>query len=101
MSYYASISSSSFFVSTENTGRVLAKFQRLPYEFTLDDLGNITGIDLSFSPIGNDLPVFQSIACYVRDKSFILMRGEEQETWKWVFEGGTCRKVSPQLIWGE
>ena len=101
MSYYASISNSSFYVSTENTGRVMAKLQRLPYQPQLDPDGNITSIKLSHCPIGEDFPVFQQIAPYVRDKSFILFSGEGQETWKWVFENGKCRKVTPQVIWGE
>ena len=91
MSYYASISKSSFYVSTENTGRVLAKLQRLPYQLQLDYEGNITGIEMSHCPIGNDYPIFQEIAPYVRDKSFILFS----------FENGKCRKVVPQIIWGE
>ena len=101
MSYYASISKSSFYVSTENTGRVMAKLHRLPYQLQLDPDGNITGIELSHCPIGNDYPIFQEIAPYVRDMSFILFSGEGQETWKLIFENGKCRKVVPQIIWGE
>ncbi|MEE1327936.1 MAG: hypothetical protein UHS47_05270 [Oscillospiraceae bacterium] len=101
MSYYATISKSNFYVSTENTGRVLAKFQQLPYLFTLDDSGNIIGIQSKNCPQYSDLPVLQSIAPYVRDKSFILVNGEEQDIWKWVFENSTCRVVSPQLVWRE
>ena len=101
MSYYASISQSNFYVSTENTGRVLAKLRKLPYKLQLDTDGNITGIQLSRSPIGNDFPVFLSIAPYVRDGSFILFHGEGQEVWKLVFEKGICRSVVPQIIWGE
>lgn len=101
MSYYASISKSCFYVSTENTGRVMAKLQRLPYQLQLDPDGNITGIKLSQCPIGEDFPVFQQIAPYVRDKSLILFSGERQEAWKWIFENGKCRKVVPQIIWGE
>lgn len=101
MAYYASITSSSFFVSTENTGRVLAKFQKHPYKFELDGNGNITGVSLSSSPIGNDLPVFQAIAPYVRNSSMILFRGEEGERWKYIFQNGTCRKTSARIVWEE
>ena len=101
MSYYASVSKSTFFVSAKNTGRVLAKFRNLPYKFSLDDDGNIVGIQTSSCPQYDDLPALQAIAPYVRDKSFILIHGEEQDTWKWVFENGTCRVVSPQLVWRE
>ena len=101
MSYYATISDSSFFVSTENTGRVLAKFRSRPYHFDLDDEGNIVGIRTKSCPQYNDLAILKAVAPYVRDKSFILVHGEEQDVWKWAFENGTCRVVSPQLVWRE
>lgn len=82
MSYYASISKSEFFVSTENTGRVLAQFQKLPYRFTLDESGNIVGIQSDSCPQYSDLSVLQAVAPYVREESFILVTGEEQDTWK-------------------
>lgn len=101
MSYYASISKSEFYVSTENTGRVLAKLQKLPYRFTLDESGNIIGIQSGSCPQYCDLPVLQAVAPYVRNKSYILVNGEEHDTWKWVFENGTCKVVSPEIIWRE
>ena len=99
MGCYASIRKSSFFVSTENTGRVLAKFQKKPYKFELDDIGNIVGISMDYCPFNFDLPVFKSIATYVKDGSFILMDGEEDESWKWVFQNGTCKEVTPKISW--
>ena len=47
MSFYASMTDSSFYVSTENTGRVLAKLQKQPHRFDLDSDGNITAVDFS------------------------------------------------------
>lgn len=99
MSYYASVSACNFFVSTENTGRVLATFQKLPYHFQLDECGNIVGIQSKSCPQYGDLAVMQKIAPFVRDQSFILVHGEERDAWKWVFEQGTCRVYSPQVIW--
>lgn len=100
MSYYASINKSSFFVSTENTGKVLAKFQKTPYRFNLDDDGNIISIDMNGYLLGNDLTVFQAVAPYVRNNSFILVHGACDESWKWVFENGTCKEVKPRTVWG-
>ena len=101
MSYYATIADSSFFVSTENTGRVLAKFRSRPYHFDLDAFGNIIGIRTKSCPQYSDLALLKDVAPYVRDKSFILVTGEEQDAWKWVFEKGTCRTISPTLVWRE
>lgn len=101
MSYYATVSNSCFYASTENTGRVLAKFRSRPYHFDLDDAGNIIGIKTKSCPLWDDLSILQAVAPYVRDKSFILVRGEENDCWKWVFENGTCRAVTPQIVWEE
>lgn len=78
MSYYATISKSNFYVSTENTGRVLAKFQQLPYHFTLDDAGNIIGIQSNSCPQYSDLPVLQAVAPYVRDRVLSLSMGRNR-----------------------
>ena len=81
--------------------------EKTPHNVDINDLKkhlceiNGTGIKLSQCPLGEDFPVFQQIAPYVRDKSFILFSGEGQEVWKWIFENGKCRKVVPQIIWGE
>ena len=71
------------------------------YAYTLDDAGNIIGIQPKSCLQYSDLSVLQAAAPYVRDKSFILVHGEEQDTWKWVFENGTCRVISPTLVWRE
>lgn len=57
MSYYTTVSKSNFYVSTENTGRVLATFRRRPYHFTPDDTGNIINIEMSSCSFWNDLPI--------------------------------------------
>ena len=101
MSYYASVTASSFFVPTEHTGRVLARMENTPYRFKLDTEGNITAITCAGYLQGNELPAFQAIAPYVRDTSFVHMSGEEGEQWKYTFLNGICRVARPRVCWEE
>lgn len=44
MGYSMTMNGSTFFVSSANTGRVLAAMKHQPFDLKLDDDGNITGI---------------------------------------------------------
>lgn len=98
-----SMNDSTFFVSTENVGRVLAVMQHQPYELKYDDDGNIVDISFYGEKLGDDLNVFQKIAPYVRAGSFLEMEGEDNEIWCWVFQNGKCREVKAkvQVTWEE
>lgn len=99
MSYYTSVTASSFFVPTEYTGRVLAQMENTPYQFILDAEGNIITVTCAGYLQGNELLAFQAIAPYVRDASFVHMSGEEGEQWKYTFLDGVCRLVRPRISW--
>lgn len=103
MGYSMTMNGSTFFVSSENSGRVLAAMQHQPYDLKLDDDGNITGISFCGEKLGDELMVFQRIAPYVRDGSFIEMEGMDNETWRWIFTNGKCREVKAkvQVTWEE
>lgn len=97
MGYCMSMNDSTFFVPTENTGRVLAVMQHQPYELKFDDNGDIVDISFYGDKLGNDLKAFQKIAPFVQDGSFIEMEGEDNETWRWVFKNGKCREVKAKV----
>ena len=101
MGYCISMNNSEFFVSTENVGRFFAKARNAPYEFEFDDDGNITGIEHIGHNLGDDLEMFQSIAPFVAEGSFLDMSGEDAERWKWIFKDGKCQEIRPKLIWGK
>lgn len=101
MGYCMSMNDSKFFVSTENVGRVMAATRRYSYEFKFDDDGNITDIDFVGDKLADDEVLFQKIAPYVREGSFIEMEGEDGECWKWVFKGGKCKEIKARLVWEE
>lgn len=99
MSFYASMTDSSFYVPTQHTGLVLAKLQKQPHKIVLDGEGNITSIDISGYLTGNENAVLQSIAPYVKDDSYIKMRGADGSYWSWLFSNGFCKQFQAKLVW--
>ena len=102
MGYCASMSKSNFHVKTENTGRVIAKIQRFGYIPKLDNDGNIVEIDFEGERLGHDEDVmFNAIAPYVEDGSFIEMVGEDGDRWRWVFKNGECKEIKAKMTWND
>ena len=103
MGYCMSMSDSTFYVPSENVGRVLALMRKQPYGFQLDDDGNITDIEFLGEKLGDELTAFEKIAPYVRSGSFLKMHGEDDERWRWVFKDGKCREVQAtvKVTWEE
>lgn len=101
MSFYASMTDSSFYVATENTGRVLAKLQKQPHRFDLDSDGNITAVDFSGYLTGNEQVVFAEIAPFIKDESYIRMHGEDGTCWMWRFVSGRCKRIDSSIVWEE
>lgn len=100
MGYCISMESSSFRVQTENTGRVLKNLERYCYTAELDDDGNIIGVDFIGDKLSYDEEkMFQSIAPYVEDGSYIEMSGEDGARWKWAFNGGKFKEIQAKIIW--
>lgn len=100
MGYCASMNRSSFHVKTEYTGRVSKKLKNYGYTAELDDDGSIISLDFNGDKIAYDEDtIFQAIAPYVGDGSFIEMIGEDGERWRWVFEDGKCKEVRAKLTW--
>lgn len=100
MAYHASMTNQKIFVPTQHTGKVLALMQKSGYNFDFDLNGNIVKIELCCEAIGyDDTPLFNSIAPYVRNGSFIQMIDEEGNQWRWVFDNGKCKQVQPKIVW--
>lgn len=99
MGYCIEMKGSKFFVPTQHTGRVLAMTQMQPYDFQLDQEGNITELKFIGEKLCDDFEMFQSIAVYVQDGSYIWMIGEDGAQWRWVFQSGVCREVKAKVEW--
>ena len=102
MGYCASMNSSTFRVKTENTARILSKMTRFGYEPEMDDDGNIVGVEFVGEKISySEDTMFDAIAPYVEDGSFIEMTGEDGCMWRWVFKNGTCKEQRATITWDD
>ena len=50
---------------------------------------------------GNEEILFNTLAPFVEDNSYIKMVGEDGGLWKWIFKNGECKKIEPKIIWEE
>jgi hypothetical protein len=62
---------------------------------------DIVGISFSGEKKGNDDIVFEAIAPYVEEDSFIEMSGEDGCTWRWNFWDGQLIETYPEVHWPE
>lgn len=99
MGYCVQMTASAFSVSTENTGRVLAIMKKYPYRFELDNDGNISGIPHIGCCLSDEYSAFQKAAQYILNGSYIEMRGEDGDRWRWVFQDGVCKCVQKKQHW--
>jgi hypothetical protein len=91
-----------FHVKTENFGRVYKNLESYGYAPDTDDDGNIIGLEfVGDKVVYDEEKMFQKIAPFVEDGSFIEMRGEDGAMWRWVFSGGTVREVRATVVWPE
>jgi len=62
-----------------------------------DDDGNIDTIYFGGEKLGDDNILFNAIAPFVREGSYIEMRGEEGDRWRWCFDGTTMTEKNANI----
>jgi len=70
------------------------------WEADMDENG-ICDISFTGEKYGDDQILFDAIAPYVEDGSYIQMCGEEAEIWRWIFKNGKCCEVPATLIFDD
>lgn len=101
MSYCVEQIASEFFVPTENVGRVLAHIYNKPFDFKFDKDGNLVKLDYTAEWLCTDMSFMHKIAPYVKDGSYIHMKGEDGAEWKWTFNNGKFREVRARTVWDD
>lgn len=86
------------FSTRDNIADIMYDFR---WEVEQDDNSNIVKIRFTGEKLGDDLVLFEQIAPFVEDGSFIEMSGECDDIWRWVFKGGKVKEISPNIIWPE
>lgn len=46
--------------------------------------------------LGNDEDIFNTIASYVKETSYIQISGEDGSLWRWIFEDNICKEINPR-----
>lgn len=55
--------------------------------------GSITGVIFTGEKKGDDQMLWDAIAPYVTEGSYIEMMGEDDARWRWTFKGGRCLEM--------
>lgn len=65
----------------------------------VDCEGNIYNITFDGEKLGDEDILWETIAPYVKDGSFIQMSGEDDGLWRWVFVARKMVEVNPTILW--
>ena len=76
-------------------------FQCWRWNVYFDDNNNITDISFDGEKMGDDRVLFDAIAPFVENNSFIEMRGEDTDMWRWKFVNGKCKEIGARIIWDD
>lgn len=73
--------------------------KRLGWEISFDSYGNVDEVWTSGKKLGDDSALFQAIAPLVLEDSYIEMRGEDDEIWRWYFCNKKCYEQDGTIVW--
>jgi hypothetical protein len=76
-------------------------FDEIRYDLELTNNGDYAITGFSGEKLGDDFIIFQSIAKFVQDGTYIEMVGEDGDKWRWVFKNGICKEIYSTLTWEE
>ena len=110
MGYYQYLEECSIFIAKEHLEEVCKRLGGLTVSGALMDHGwepgfNDNGDIVYLSFIGEKASdedeeiVLKAIAPYVRELSYIGMRGEDGDMWRWYFVGGKCYELYATIVW--
>jgi hypothetical protein len=85
----------------EGWNNLAEAMEEMRWQTKLDGEYNIISIDFYGEKLGDDMHLFSTIAEFVEDGSFIEMRGEDGEQWRWKFSGGKCEEVHATVSWDD
>ena len=102
MGYCVELVSCKFNVKSEHFGKVYKNLENHGYIPETDDDGNVIDLDFAGDKLSyEEDKMFQKIAPFVEDGSFIEMRGEDGAMWRWYFSDGQVREVQAKVVWDE
>jgi len=69
------------------------------WDANIDAEGNISDIWFHREKLGDEDALFQVIAPYVKEGSYIQMCGEDNSMWRWTFNGKECVEIQAHVSW--
>jgi len=63
--------------------------------------GKVCGINFEGEKLGDDAQLFDALAPWVEDKSYVQMAGEDGELWRWTFDNGQMKEIDATISWEE
>ena len=64
----------------------------------LDDEGNIENLEFTGEKLGDEQLLFDAIAEYVEDNSYVVVAGDDGKVWRWRFEDGKCHYELGKIV---
>ncbi|MDR0287809.1 MAG: DUF4262 domain-containing protein [Clostridiales bacterium] len=101
MGYDIRKTNSKFHVKAEHASLVAVKLDKIGYGYKFDSFGNIIDTWSKCDKLGDEFDMFQKIASYVDEGSFLEYMGEDGAKWRWIFKNGKCIEVKASSTWSE
>ena len=101
MGYYVSMAKCEFHVKAENFSKVVDHLDKFQFVPEIDSNSNIIGLEFTGEKLWDQREMFEQIAQFVEDGSYIEMHGEDESMWRWVFKNGVCHEIDAIVTWPE
>ena len=85
------------FSDLDTAEEILAEWR---WDVGVDDDGNIIELYFTGEKLGDDEILFNAIAEFVKEESYITMHGKNGDMWRWFFEHNMCIEQTPNITWG-
>ena len=84
----------------ENCRTIFEAFDERCWNTEVNEDGNIDTICFIGEKAYDDVEFFNTFAQFVEKDSYIQMCGEDSSIWRWIFNGESCKEISPTISWG-
>jgi len=69
------------------------------WDIETNEEGDIDYLRFDGEKVGDEKFLFDAIAPFVREGSYIQMNGEDGDNWRWVFTKGQCIEREGKIVW--
>jgi hypothetical protein len=69
------------------------------WEAFIDDNGDIADLSFQGEKSGQEAVLFEALSPHVKEGSYICMRGEDGEHWRWFFRDNRCIEQSGRIVY--